>query len=190
MSTNNMKRRKNYFVKKRFQANFFIKFGLLLVLEALLIGALFMLVSKDTLTTYYSGMELKLQKTSTFFFTNFLLISLIAGVAIGIAGIFVFMYLSHRIAGPLYRFEETVEELRRGDLTQRVGLRKTDQLQELNRPMNAFIEEMDNRLSGIKDEVGQALGVVRKGKGGSESSAISKILEKIKTSLEYFKTSR
>lgn len=182
---NNKQRRKNYFIKKKFQAKFFVKFAVLLILEAALIAGLFMFISKDTLTTAYYGTELRLERTGAFFFVSFLTITLIVGTAIGITGIFIFMYLSHRIAGPLHRFEKTVEEARRGNLAHRAHLRKSDELRELEEPMNGFLADMDSRISGIKNEVTEGLRVVRR-----DPNSSAKILEKIKQSLSHFKTSR
>lgn len=113
--------------------------------------------------------------------------TLIVGVAIGIAGIFVFMYLSHRIGGPIYRLEKSVEEAEKGDFAQRVNLRKTDQLFELRDRMNAFLEEIDRRISHLKGEVQKGLDIVN---GEKDLSKLKKILEEIKSSLERFKTSK
>src|SRR3989338_4053779 len=99
---NFLPRRRNYFIKKKYQANFSMKFCLLLIAEAILITGLFLMISRGTLTTGYSGTELKIEKTSQFFFLTFVLQFLIVGVAIGIVGMVVFIFHSHRIAGPLY----------------------------------------------------------------------------------------
>lgn len=183
-------RRKNYFIKKRFQANFFVRFALLLLLEAALIAGLFMFISRGTLTTAYYGTELRLQKTGTFFFVSFLLISLIVGIAVGIAGIFIFMYLSHRIAGPLYKFEKVIEEAKLGNLTQRPSLRSTDEVHELMRRMNACLEEMDTRISDIKGGVNDGLEAISNTGAEGGLAKAERILEKLKASLMYFKTSR
>lgn len=188
MPTNDIRRRRNYFIKKRFQASFFVKFALLLLFEAVLIAVLFLHISKGTLTAAYKGTELTIQSTNAYFFVSFLLISLIVGVTIGITGIFVFMYLSHRIGGPLYRFEKAVEDVKKGDLSQRVNLRKTDELDELRKRMNSLLEDIDSRVSDIKNEVKTGLDLISRNEGSVER--IKEILNKIKNYLEHFKTSK
>lgn len=183
-----MNRRKNYFIKKKFQAGFFAKFVILLLLEALLIAGLFMFVSRGTLTTAYRGAELTIQRTGAYFFLDFVLITTVVGVGIGIAGIFVFMYLTHRLGGPLYKFERVIEDAAGGDIAQRVILRDTDQLLDIKDQMNVFLEETDTRISQIKDDVEKALELV--GKDAAGAGKVKELLEDIKSSLGHFKTSK
>jgi len=185
-----MNKRRNYFVKKRFQTNFFVKFTVLLLLEAVLIGGLFMHVSRGTLTTSYDGSELTIQPTDAYFFVSFILICLIVGVAIGLTGKFVFLFLSHRVGGPIYRFERTVEEAKRGNIAQRVRLRKTDLLFELREEMNAFLGEMDIRISDIKGDIAKALQLLKTRNNEGDHVKLKRILEKIQSSLDHFRTSK
>jgi len=183
-------KRKNYFIKKKFQTTFFARFAILLLLEGIFIAALFMYMSRGTLTASYHGTAFTLQKTNAFFMLDIIVIVLIVGAAITIAGIFVFIYLSHRIGGALYRFEKTLEEARNGNISQRVTLRKTDELMDLKNKFNLFLEEIDKRVSHSKNEVDQGLSLLRDMKGSDTVDNIKKTLNKIKTSLEHFKTSK
>ena len=112
-----MHKRRNYFVKKRFQLNFLSKFVMLLLIESVLITGLFIYVSSDTLTTGYLNSTLRIEKTPDFFMFSLVLIMLIAAVGMGITGMILFIFLSHRIAGPLFRFEKTLKIIEEGDLT-------------------------------------------------------------------------
>jgi len=145
-----MQRRRNYFIKKKFQMNFIVKFGLLLLLESILIIALFMYISKNTLTTGYAHSILKVENTQNFFIIPFTLVSLICFTAIGLAGMIVFTLFSHRIAGPLYRFEKILQQIGAGDLTANVKLRKKDQLVEFEKLINILVNTLDNRMGNIK----------------------------------------
>lgn len=49
------------------------------------------------------------------------------------------MFVSHRFAGPIYRFEQSAQVLSTGDLTHRVLLRTGDDLMELQDEVNAMI---------------------------------------------------
>ncbi len=184
-----MNKRRNYFIKRKFQADFFLKFAALLALEAVVIAALFMFIARGTLTAAYSGAEFTIQKTGAYFFTSFILITFMAGVGIGIAGIFVFMYLSHRLGGPLYKFEKAIEEAERGDLAFRVKLRNTDQLQELKDRMNAFLEALDGRMGSLKKEVEKCRGLIEEGQAGADNGKVKESLRRIAALLDYLKTS-
>ncbi len=48
------------------------------------------------------------------------------------------LYVSHRFAGPIYRFEKSCQSLGAGDLTHRVCLRTGDELMELQEEFNGM----------------------------------------------------
>jgi methyl-accepting chemotaxis protein len=53
---------------------------------------------------------------------------------------FLALLLSNKMAGPLYRFERSMETVSGGDLTHRVHLRKGDELQDFQDAFNAMVE--------------------------------------------------
>jgi len=187
---NSKNRRKNYFIKRKFQADFFIKFIVLLIVEALIIAVLFMFISRGTLTTAYSSEGLTIQRTGIYFLINFLLISCVAGLSISIAGLFVFMFLTHRIGGPLYKFEQTLENARDGDIAQRMQLRSTDQLIDLGTSVNEFLADADKRIGVTKKDIDKAIRLSGKTAETQDAEKINKVLKKIKSSLGHFKTSK
>ncbi|MFN3480951.1 MAG: HAMP domain-containing protein [Thermodesulfovibrionales bacterium] len=60
------------------------------------------------------------------------------------------LFLSHRIAGPLYRFEKSIEEIIKGNLSFRIKLRKKDEAKELAEAINRMIETLSSYLSQIR----------------------------------------
>jgi len=180
-------RRKNYFIKKRFQASFSVYFLALLLLEAFLIGALFFYISRGTVTTAYLHDGLRIESTGTYFFTGFILISLIVGVTVGLGALLVFIFLSHRLAGPLYRFEESLGRMAGGDLHYKVNLRKKDQFEELRKALNGLIVNMGGRIGEIKQDVSSILRLLED--KDVDMGRLKKALEKLKDKLEFFKTS-
>ena len=179
MSDHRPARRKNYFIKKSFQTRFSLRFVLLILLEALLIAGLFFYVSKGTLTTGYSGAELKIEKTASFFCVSFIFILLIVGIAVGLAGTLVLIFYSHRIAGPLFRFQKSLQEISSGDLTKRIRLRQKDQLGDLGESINLMAESINQRIGQLKKE----MGVI------SKRGPLKDSLERLKEIVDSFKTS-
>ena len=49
------------------------------------------------------------------------------------------LYVSHRFAGPIYRFEKSAQSVAGGDLTHRVSLRTGDELMELQEEFNGMV---------------------------------------------------
>lgn len=54
--------------------------------------------------------------------------------------------ISHKMAGPVYKFEKSCQIIANGDLTHRVFLRKGDHLTELQNSFNNMIEKIHNIL--------------------------------------------
>lgn len=70
------------------------------------------------------------------------------------------VFVSHRVAGPLYRFRKTLEAMADGDLSQRVRLRKHDYLTEeaelLDRAIGA-LSERACKIDEVRRQLGEAL---------------------------------
>ncbi len=71
-------------------------------------------------------------------------------VVVGLATVFVTLYISHKIAGPLYRFETDLKMIAEGDLKHRIRLREGDQLKDLADSLNLFISTLEKRFEGAQ----------------------------------------
>jgi signal transduction histidine kinase len=58
--------------------------------------------------------------------------------------------LSHKMAGPVYRFEQTCKEIAKGDFSKRVRLRKGDQLTELQDEFNKMMDRVEAEINKNK----------------------------------------
>ncbi|MBR2865068.1 MAG: HAMP domain-containing protein [Elusimicrobiaceae bacterium] len=58
--------------------------------------------------------------------------------------------LSHRMAGPVYRFEQTCKAIAKGDFSQRVHLRKGDQFTELQDEFNKMMDRVEEEINKKK----------------------------------------
>lgn len=145
-------KRKTVFINKGFQTDFSIRFLILIVIEAAMAVGLFAYLSRGTVITGYSGSELVIARTSEYFLPAALLINLIVIGLTAVAGFIVMLYSSHKLAGPLYRFEKGLEDTASGDLTYRFNLRTKDQISAMADRLNSFNERMDGKIAAIKDE--------------------------------------
>jgi nitrogen fixation/metabolism regulation signal transduction histidine kinase len=55
------------------------------------------------------------------------------------------IFLSHRIAGPLYRLRKSMEEVAKGNFDQRINFRKADHFMELQDVFNEMIQYLSVR---------------------------------------------
>ncbi len=60
------------------------------------------------------------------------------------------VYVTHKLAGPIYRFEKTAKDVIGGDLSVRIRLRKGDDLKELANLLNHLLENIDKSMMNIK----------------------------------------
>ena len=78
--------------------------------------------------------------------SSFASMCFVAGLAV-----FITLYDSHRIGGPLYRFRANLEAIARGDLTLVTRLRDGDELQSLTEAMNGMTESLASKVRAAKD---------------------------------------
>lgn len=58
--------------------------------------------------------------------------------------------VSHKMAGPVYRFEQVCKAIAKGDYSQRVHLRKGDQLMELQDAFNQMMDKIEEDVKNKK----------------------------------------
>lgn len=192
-------KRKNIFIKKGFQTNFSLKFLALIVIESFMVSGLFSYLLRGTVITGYSGSELVIARTGEYFMPKMLLANLAVIVITASAGFLILLLVSHKIAGPLYRFEKSLEETGKGDLTHRFKLRSDDQMGVLSQRLNDFNATMDSTISKMQEDIAglestliELRDSAGKGLGKAEplmDEALCKARE-LKSSAGFFKTSR
>jgi len=146
-------KRRIHYIKKDFQFKFIFKFCLLVLLGAVISTVLLSIFAKDTLTTSFKGSHLIIEKTYSAVLPALIYTNLITIVLITLATIMVTLYTSHKLAGPLFRFEADLKIIGEGDLTKRVRLREKDQLKDFVGSLNGMTESLQNKLLGIQTDV-------------------------------------
>jgi len=74
-----------------------------------------------------------------------------------LAGVFLLLtvhslFVSHRIAGPLYRFKMVFKALADGDLAVRANIRKHDYLHPHAKSLNEMIEALETKFRSLEDQ--------------------------------------
>lgn len=188
-------KRRNYFIEKSFQSRFILKFCALIVLGGFLtIVLLYFLATKSTTVTVVNSRVL-VRTTADFILPILIQTVAIVTVIMGLAAIAVTLFVSHKIAGPLYHFKKAIEELGGGDLSRDFRIRRLDQLQVLAVAFNDTIKKLRERMQVIKDGL-QALGSGLEGISANEISENKRpLLDELKSTSEelkkagsYFKT--
>ena len=63
------------------------------------------------------------------------------------------IYLSHKVAGPLYRFQLSLGEIQKGNMTVRIRLRQYDEAQFLGHQFNETLPYLDSTFAKLKNIV-------------------------------------
>ena len=146
-------KRRIHFIKKEFQAKFILKFVLLVLMGSLISTGLLVLFSKGTLTASFQHSKLVITDTSSAIFHAIVYTNLVTLGLISLATIIVTLLVSHKIAGPMFRFEKDLEEIAGGNLTKKIYLRKDDQITEMAAALNKMIADLHERVLSIQSEV-------------------------------------
>jgi len=143
-------KRRNYFIDKEFQTKFILKFCLLVALGGLLtIGILYFLAMQSTTVSIVNS-RVVVRSTADFILPILIQTVVIVMVLVGLATIAVTLFVSHKIAGPLYHFKKVVEALSEGNFSSNFSIRNLDQLQPLADAFNNMITKTREQLNILK----------------------------------------
>lgn len=146
-------KRRNYYIDKKFQTQFMVKFCLIIFIGGLLSVGLTMLVSQDTLTTNYNGSKLVIEQTSMAIMPSVITATIVTTVVISIIAIGVMIFVSHKIAGPIYRFENDLKVVAEGDLNKKFRLREGDQFSVVVSSLNDMVGSLNEKVSEVYDDL-------------------------------------
>ena len=147
MNTHPQYKRRNYFINKEFQGRYIFNYFLLVTIGSLLFIGVFSFFSSTTLSIAYDNYHLQLGVTPGILFKKMLSTQWLFVVFGGGFVIMVTLFLTHRVAGPFYRFEKTLDQMIDGDISEKIILRQKDQGKDLALKINAFNYILGDKLS-------------------------------------------
>ena len=142
-------KRRNYFIKKDFQGKIILGCFLFVVGGCLLFIVLLGFFSAHTVTISYVNHDLQLGQTPMMLVRQVLKANWILLVVGGAFLVVASMLLSHRIAGPLYRFEKALDSMNDGCLDDTIRLRGKDEGKELAAKINDFNGRLSTSLRNV-----------------------------------------
>lgn len=147
MKESRIDRRKNYFIERSFQIKFILEFCILVVIGGLLTMGMLYLLGRRSTTVAIVNSSVVVKSTADFLLPILIQTVLVVMVLIGIAAIVVTLFVSHKIAGPLYRLKKAMHDLGEGDLSTEIKLRKLDQLKDIAEAFNGMVRNLKERFS-------------------------------------------
>jgi hypothetical protein len=143
--SNNTSKRRTIFIKKAFQGRFILYVLLLILLSGACSALLIYWITggdlqAQSLTAHTNVLNALKHLGFSIFIGNLCSLLIAGGVTI-----FVVLFSSHKIAGPLYRIEKWCEQIGDGHLDTITPLREHDQLQELGGAFAAMTTKLRYR---------------------------------------------
>ncbi|MBN2372336.1 methyl-accepting chemotaxis protein [bacterium] len=160
----NQYKRKKYLIQKVFQAKFIVIFLLLLILGSIISGVILYSKTNTYLGYDYGKAHSKIKETGDILRPVLFISYGISIVLIGIATIFLTIFISHKVAGPLYRFERSAEEIGKGNLRLVTKIRDSDQAKGLADAFSRMTKDLREKILEID----------------SNSQNINRVIEEIK----------
>jgi methyl-accepting chemotaxis protein len=145
----NFQKRKNYFIEKKFQTKYLLLTVILLLVYTLLF--LTIIFAPYMLTLYFDyPIDQKAEAARAILLLHGKIWPWVAGVIIffGVISLFI----SHKIAGPVYRLKKSLQDITEGNLNFKVKLRKWDDLKDLAEHFNQLVEELRVFVTTLKND--------------------------------------
>ena len=148
-------KRRNYFIKRELQGKYIFSFFILVITGSIIFTIIFSLLSADTLTVVYDNYNLQIGKTPSVLLREILSANWIFIVAGGLTVVVLSVFLTHRFAGPLFRFEKSIDEMTKGNLNFMIRLRAKDEGKELAEKINRLILMLSSNLHEVRHLSGE-----------------------------------
>ncbi len=139
-------RRRNYLINRDFQFRYIARMIIGIIVMAMIVSfTVYYTTWARIMDEFYDVARIASQYAPLFSSINQTLLVIL--LVFLVLAAFFSVFISHQIAGPMYRFEKTLQAIAGGDMTMRVGLRKRDEFKQLADTMNEMVDELRNSLS-------------------------------------------
>lgn len=169
--------RKNYFIKPGFQTKLTVIILLIVIIVANIVGGVIYGLLSGSFVIDQIAQAFEIENFRDLLLPVVLLAELLAIVIVAFIGIFV----SHTMAGPVYRFEKVLEDLSNGELNSHFNLRGSDEFQELAASFNKLIDTLNSKIFEIKIHINHLTNLMNE--INSPKSITNYDIDNIKTTL-------
>lgn len=143
-------RRRNYFINKEYQGRTIFHYFLLILAGSILFSLIFSFFSSNTISIVYDDYQLRLGTTPGILLDRIFSAQWFFIVVCGMAVIFITLFLTHRVAGPFYRFEKSLDSMLEKNISGNIHLRKKDEGKGVAERINRFNTMLAGHLSQVE----------------------------------------
>lgn len=142
---NTVSKRRQVFIKKDFQGRFIVGAFMLILLSGLCSALLIYWMTGGDLQAQSQSAHASIVNAAQRLGVSIMIGNVVAILVAGTIAVTGVLYASHKIAGPLYRFETLCREVGDGQLDTVTNLRENDQLQELALSFSTMVGKLRDR---------------------------------------------
>ncbi len=153
-------RRRTYLLNNSFQGKHIFIYFTLSALGIVFFTALFFLFTGDALAIMYENGDLHLGKIPEILMDRILGAHWVFYVVGGLILVVISTLITHKVAGPLYRFEKSLDSMIDGDISFDMHLRKNDECKNLADRFNRFNSILRSKIRammGLVEEIDDSL---------------------------------
>lgn len=140
-------KRRNYFIKTELQGRCILSLFALVILGSILNTAIFSLCAELT----FSMNCLSSGKTSYLCLSEVIRAHWMSILSGGIIGAVIWVFLTQRVVGPLYRVERTIDKMALGDLDFNMKLRQHDEGKDLAEAVNRLKNILASNIDSMRE---------------------------------------
>lgn len=139
MSKKQKNKRKSVLVENKLQLKYVLLVFLVIVLTALTIGISNVYIIKSVNHLYPGSSDLQTIISKL----NQMMIGQV--IVLIVLGVSISMLISHKVAGPIYRFRKSMVIVSQGNYSYRINLRKHDDMQDLAQLFNQVVTKLEQK---------------------------------------------
>ena len=162
MTENMPNKRRTVFIQRAFQGRFIAWMLAMIVAFGICSAAILYILLASDLENETRSAHLRIVDTWQKLGMSIILGNTVSAIFTGISVTVVVLFISHKIAGPLYRFQALLKEVSQGNLDVSAHLRDNDQLQELAHAFDAMLDDLRQRRDKKNKLLQQAQGLLEK----------------------------
>ena len=162
MTENMPNKRRTVFIQRAFQGRFIAWMLAMIVAFGICSAAILYILLASDLENETRSAHLRIVDTWQKLGMSIILGNTVSAIFTGISVTVVVLFISHKIAGPLYRFQALLKEVSQGNLDVSAHLRDNDQLQELAHAFDAMLDDLRQRRDKNNKLLQQAQGLLEK----------------------------
>ena len=140
-------KRSHIFINKVIQARFIAGAFLMILLSGLCSALLIFWITGGDLEAQSQSAHANIINAWDRLGLSILISNVVSMVIAGTIALFVVLHATHKIVGPLYRFEKSCEQIGEGNLNAYISLREKDQLQSLGLAFTNMVNKLRSRKS-------------------------------------------